>query len=88
MSIEKVFILGSGLMGGGIGQVCAQSGLSVTLCDASQKALDKAVKNISWSAGKLIEKGKEAPGLGRNKAPPGKQSKSVFSEGNWAGCVA
>ena len=58
MSIEKVFILGSGLMGGGIGQVCAQSGLSVTLCDASQKALDKALENISWSARKLIEKGK------------------------------
>lgn len=58
MSIEKVFILGSGLMGAGIGQVSAQSGLSVTLCDASQKVLDKALENISWSAGKLIDKGK------------------------------
>ncbi len=58
MSIDKIFILGSGLMGSGIGQVCAQSGLAVTLCDASQKALDKALENISWSARKLIEKGK------------------------------
>ncbi len=58
MSIDKIFILGSGLMGSGIGQVCAQNGFSVTLCDTSQKALDKALENISWSAGKLIEKGK------------------------------
>ena len=60
MSISKVFIVGSGLMGGGIAQVCAQAGLQVTLCDVSQGQLDKAVKNIAWSAGKLIEKGKVA----------------------------
>ncbi|MCF8033028.1 MAG: 3-hydroxyacyl-CoA dehydrogenase family protein [Desulfarculaceae bacterium] len=58
MAVEKVFIVGSGLMGSGIAQVCAQSGLQATLCDVSQEQLDKAVKNISWSAGKLIEKGK------------------------------
>jgi 3-hydroxybutyryl-CoA dehydrogenase len=61
MAINKVFIMGAGLMGSGIGQVCAQAGVSVTLCDVSQESLDKAVKGISWSAGKLIEKGK-APG--------------------------
>ncbi len=58
--MDKVFIVGSGLMGGGIGQVCAQAGLSVTLCDVSQEALDKAVKGIAWSAGKLIDKGQVA----------------------------
>jgi len=57
MGIEKVFILGSGLMGAGIGQVCAQSGLSVTLCDTSRKALAGAVEAIAWSVDKLIEKG-------------------------------
>ena len=60
MSVQKVFIVGSGLMGSGIAQVCAQSGLSVTLCDVSQEQLDRALKNIAWSAGKLIEKGKVA----------------------------
>jgi len=60
MSVQKVFIVGSGLMGGGIAQVCAQAGLSVTLCDVSQEQLDRALKNIAWSAGKLIEKGKVA----------------------------
>ncbi len=61
MEIKKVFIVGSGLMGSGIAQVCAQAGVSVTLCDVAEAALDKARKNIAWSAGKLIEKGK-APG--------------------------
>jgi len=60
MSIGKVFIVGSGLMGSGIAQVCAQAGLEATLSDVSQEQLDKAVKNIAWSAGKLIEKGKVA----------------------------
>jgi 3-hydroxybutyryl-CoA dehydrogenase len=60
MSVQKVFIVGSGLMGSGIAQVCAQAGLSVTLCDAAQEQLDRALKNIAWSAGKLIEKGKVA----------------------------
>jgi len=30
MEIRKVFIVGSGLMGSGIAQVCAQRGLDVT----------------------------------------------------------
>ncbi len=58
MDIDRVFILGSGLMGAGIGQVCAQSGIAVTLCDTRPEALAKAVETIAWSVGKLIEKGK------------------------------
>ena len=58
MNIDSIFIVGAGLMGSGIGQVCAQHGLQVTLCDNSQKALDRAHDNIAWSVGKLVEKGK------------------------------
>jgi 3-hydroxybutyryl-CoA dehydrogenase len=58
MGIQRVAIIGSGTMGNGIAQVCAQSGIQVYLCDVSQESLDKAVKNISWSVGKFIEKGK------------------------------
>jgi 3-hydroxybutyryl-CoA dehydrogenase len=57
MSIKNVFVLGSGLMGSGIAQVCAHAGIQVFLNDVSPEALDKAMKNISWSVGKLIEKG-------------------------------
>jgi len=60
MEIKKVIVVGSGLMGSGIAQVCAQAGIQVFLNDVSQEALDKAIKNIEWSVGKFIEKGKLA----------------------------
>ncbi len=58
MAIQKVFVVGSGLMGSGIAQVCAQSGIQVSINDIGQEILDRALKNISWSVGKFIEKGK------------------------------
>ncbi|MBI5589649.1 MAG: 3-hydroxyacyl-CoA dehydrogenase family protein [Deltaproteobacteria bacterium] len=58
MTIEKVFIVGSGLMGGGIAQVCAQAGMSAILNDENKAATEKALNTIAWSVGKLIEKGK------------------------------
>ncbi|MBW2515868.1 MAG: 3-hydroxyacyl-CoA dehydrogenase family protein, partial [Deltaproteobacteria bacterium] len=58
MEVKKVLVVGSGLMGSGIAQVCAQAGIEVWLNDASEDALDKAIKNIKWSVGKFIEKGK------------------------------
>ena len=58
MTINTVFVVGSGLMGGGIAQVCAQSGLDVYLYDINTEVLERAIKNISWSVGKLLEKGK------------------------------
>ena len=57
MDIKKVFIAGAGAMGGGIAQVCAQSGIEVILNDVSQDAIAKSLKNIAWSVGKFIEKG-------------------------------
>ena len=60
MQVKKVIVIGSGLMGSGIAQVCAQAGIDVFLNDVSQAALDKAIKNIDWSVGKFIEKGKLA----------------------------
>jgi 3-hydroxybutyryl-CoA dehydrogenase len=60
MEVKKVLVVGSGLMGSGIAQVCAQAGIHVLLNDVSDEALDKAIKNIEWSVGKFIEKGKLA----------------------------
>ncbi len=60
MQIKKVFIVGSGLMGSGIAQVCASAGLDVTICDSNPAALEKALKSIAWSVGKFVEKGKVA----------------------------
>jgi 3-hydroxybutyryl-CoA dehydrogenase len=57
MAIKSVLVVGSGLMGGGIAQVCAQAGIEVLLHDVSSQALVKALKTIDWSVGKFIEKG-------------------------------
>ncbi len=58
MGIQKVLVVGSGLMGSGIAQVCAQAGIQVLLYDVSKDALVNAIKTIDWSVGKFIGKGK------------------------------
>jgi len=58
MTIDKVFVVGSGLMGSGISQVCAQAGVEVLLYDIDPEALKKAVKSMEWSLNKFFEKGK------------------------------
>jgi 3-hydroxybutyryl-CoA dehydrogenase len=58
MSIKSILIIGSGLMGSGIAQVCAQSGIEVMLHDLSAETLEKAKQKIAWSVDKFIEKGK------------------------------
>ena len=63
MDIRNVFVMGAGSMGNGIAQVCAQTGISVVMCDLSQDLLDKAVKNINWSVSKFVEKGKISESL-------------------------
>ncbi|MCX7822453.1 MAG: 3-hydroxyacyl-CoA dehydrogenase family protein [Syntrophobacterales bacterium] len=58
VDIRRVFVIGAGLMGSGISQVCAQAGYRVWMGDISQDALNRAMKNISWSIQKFIEKGR------------------------------
>ena len=58
MEVKEVFIVGAGLMGSGIAQVCAQSGINVVMNDNNQEAIDKGIKSIAWSVSKFIEKGK------------------------------
>ena len=58
MEIKRIFVAGAGLMGGGITQVCAQAGYEVTMRDMTEAILDKSLKAIQWSVGKLVEKGR------------------------------
>jgi len=58
MEIKKIFVAGAGLMGGGIAQVCVQAGYEVIMRDISEDILNKGLKAIQWSVGKLVEKGK------------------------------
>ncbi|MDQ3970751.1 MAG: 3-hydroxyacyl-CoA dehydrogenase family protein [Thermoproteota archaeon] len=57
-SINKITVLGSGIMGHGIAQVSAMAGYNVTLRDIDQSFLDKAMEKIKWSLNKLVEKQK------------------------------
>ena len=57
MTIQSVTVVGSGLMGSGIAQVCAQAGIRVHLYDVAEEAVARAMKNIAWSVGKFVEKG-------------------------------
>ena len=57
-SINRITILGSGIMGHGIAQVSAMAGYNVTLRDIDQSFLDKAMEKIQWSLNKLVEKEK------------------------------
>lgn len=58
MVVSKVVVIGSGTMGSGIAQVCAQAGIQVGLNDTDPELLEKSLRNIAWSVGKLAEKGK------------------------------
>jgi len=63
MQINKVGVLGCGLMGSGIAQVAATAGFDVTVLEVEQKFLDKGFAGIEKSLAKFAEKGtiKETP---------------------------
>jgi 3-hydroxybutyryl-CoA dehydrogenase len=60
MTIQKVAVLGCGLMGSGIAQVCAQAGRDVTIIEVADEYLKKGLGGIEKQLGKLVEKGKLA----------------------------
>jgi enoyl-CoA hydratase / 3-hydroxyacyl-CoA dehydrogenase len=57
-TINKITVLGSGVMGHGIAQVAATVGYNIVLRDIEQSFLDNAMKKIQWSLGKMVEKQK------------------------------
>ena len=57
MAIEKVGVVGCGLMGSGIAQVAAQAGCQVTVREVSQQLLDKGLQGIDKNLARLVEKG-------------------------------
>lgn len=56
--INKITVLGSGIMGHGIAQISAMNGYDVVLRDIEEKFLDNAMSKIRWSLDKLVEKNK------------------------------
>lgn len=58
MEIKKICVLGAGLMGNGITQVCAQAGFEVAMRDIEQRFIDGGMKTITRNLSKDVEKGK------------------------------
>jgi len=58
MEIKKICVLGAGLMGNGITQVCAQAGYEVAMRDIEQRFIDGGMKTITRNLSKDVEKGK------------------------------
>ncbi len=58
MEIKKVGVVGCGLMGAGIAQVCAQSGYQVVASEINDELLNKGLKFISATLTKSVDKGK------------------------------
>jgi 3-hydroxybutyryl-CoA dehydrogenase len=57
MAIQKVGVVGCGLMGSGIAQVTAQTGLQTLVREVSQELVDKGLKGIEKNLARLVEKG-------------------------------
>jgi 3-hydroxybutyryl-CoA dehydrogenase len=60
MSIDKVGVMGCGLMGSGIAEVAARSGRQTVVREVSQEFLDKGLARISKSFGRAVDRGKMA----------------------------
>lgn len=58
MTIERVGILGSGIMGSGIAEVAAKSGIEVVLRSRKQSTADSMVASLEKSLARQVERGK------------------------------
>ena len=61
MSIERVFVIGAGLMGHGIAQVSAAAGKRVTLADRTAELAEKGAARIGANLKRQVDNGKLEP---------------------------
>ncbi len=74
MEVKKPFVVGVGIMGAGVGQLCAQKGYDVTVVDTSEEIVEKAKAKVSAGLNRRIEKGKITQ----------EEMDSVLSRMNWS----
>lgn len=58
MEVKKPFIVGAGVMGAGIGQLCAQQGYEVTVVDVSEEVVERAKEKVKAGLKRRVDKGK------------------------------
>ncbi|MFB0564182.1 MAG: 3-hydroxyacyl-CoA dehydrogenase family protein [Candidatus Aminicenantaceae bacterium] len=74
MDVKKPFVIGAGIMGSGVGQLCAQKGLEVTVVDVSDEIVEKARAKVRAGLARRVEKGKIST----------EEMESVLSRMNWS----
>src|ERR1700746_3018223 len=57
MAIQRVGVVGCGLMGSGIAQVAAQAGFATVVREVSPEVVEKGLKVIEKNLARLVEKG-------------------------------
>ncbi|MBC8358438.1 MAG: NAD(P)-binding protein [Candidatus Aminicenantes bacterium] len=72
--MKKPFVIGTGIMGSGVGQLCAQQGYDVTLVDISDDIVGKAREKVKTGLNRRVEKGKITQ----------EDMESVISRMNWS----
>jgi 3-hydroxybutyryl-CoA dehydrogenase len=58
MQVKTVGVVGCGLMGSGIAQVCAEAGYAVVVREVADEPLEKGLRRIEGFLAKAVEKGK------------------------------
>jgi len=58
MTVKRVGIVGSGIMGSGVAEVAAKAGIEVVLRSRKQETADKTVAGLEKSLNKQVEKGR------------------------------
>src|SRR5438128_984259 len=61
MPIRSVGVLGGGLMGSGIAEVCAKAGYETVVREVSEELASKGMARIDSSFARAVEKGKLSP---------------------------
>ena len=56
--VRKVGVIGCGIMGSGIAEVCAKAGVDVTVVEGDDEGLSSGQKSIERSLAKAVERGK------------------------------
>jgi 3-hydroxybutyryl-CoA dehydrogenase len=59
MEIRNVCVLGAGLMGNGIAQVCAEAGFQVKMRDIEQRFIDNGMNAITKNLSRDVQKGRK-----------------------------
>ena len=77
MEIAKVGVVGCGLMGHGITQICAQAGWDVVVREVDQEALDKGLGKIEQAARPRGREGQARAGRRRRGPRPDQRRPST-----------